>query len=179
MLPRVSRRAATALVLLSACTGGSGSGGEASPEQRVEDVLEQAERLELSAKIRNRLESLIEKDELPYEVTQAEFQEAGPEVQEANLPVGTWWVVQFEDPLETGRDSELSTDDLTLYKPLELYRDSLAPYFDQMDFVVSYILSFQDLRQTAFQIDSFDLRLYLDGDISTKQMSRKITITSL
>ncbi len=135
-------------------------------------------RPELASAIRDRLEDLIGQRDLPYVVTQAEFQEAEGVASE-NLPEGTWWTVQFDDPLETGLNSPLPFRQLVLYKPLELYRDSLAPYFEDMDFVVNYILAFRDAQQTVFQIDPFVMRGYILGETDTKHFADQIVITTV
>lgn len=137
----------------------------------------------LAHAIRDELEALIEERALPYEVTQAEFQRIGSEVEKIRekigRPGGTWWIVQFEDPLVTGIASELPTEDLFLYKPLELFRDSLAPFWDELDFVSYFLISFRDADQTTFEVPPEALQAYIDGELSNEQMSHEIIITQL
>jgi hypothetical protein len=60
-----------------------------------------------------------------------------------------------------------------------VFRDSIAPFFEEMTFVVGYLISFRDPQQTVFQIDAFDLRQYIGGEITTRQMTHKMSITTL
>jgi hypothetical protein len=48
-----------------------------------------------------------------------------------------------------------------------------------MDYVVHYVLAFRDVQQSSFHIDPLDLRFYIEGQMETKDMARKMTITSL
>jgi hypothetical protein len=173
------RFSAASIRAFALCNDTLSPGDEAASESPASEASSEESREELAAAIRGRLETLIHSRDLPYEVTQAEFQIAGPEAQQQNLPEGAWWVVQFEDPLETGRNSTLPVRDLAINYPLELYRDSLRPHFGEMDFVVNYIISFRDPQQSVFQIDPFQMRLYQQGDITTRQMARMMVITSL
>jgi hypothetical protein len=112
---------------------------------------------------------------MPYVVTRAGFLEAGPEALKVGRPEGTMWVVQFDDPLPAL--------DRVIYKsaitdPLQVYVEALRPEVEsgQMDFVVNYIVSWRNVTRDTFEISPTLIRLYLDGQIGTRELSRTMVI---
>jgi hypothetical protein len=152
------------LVFAFGCSPGVTEGSESPTVDELDQFL-------LTDELASRMRSLIEKRDLPYSMTQAEFQEF-----EGDL----MWIFQFDDPAEE-EATDLSREDLLIYEPLRLYRDAVAPSFDalnQLD-VELFILSFRDPLQTVFEIDPIDLERYIDGHLSDRQFAHRIRITGL
>ncbi|MGH2682552.1 MAG: hypothetical protein ACRDIX_04885 [Actinomycetota bacterium] len=150
------------LMILLAC-------GPAASESEQPDELDQ---FLLTDELASRMRKLIMDRDLPYSLTQAEFQEF-----EGDLV----WVYQFDDPAEASPPPSMSFEDLVLYEPLRLYRDAVAPSFEnlkQLD-VELFILSFRDPEQTVFEIDPLDLQRYIEGQLTDRQFARSIRITGL
>jgi len=136
-------------------------------------------REELAQQIRNHMEELVASRNLPYVVTEAEFQDADPsQMASIGKPGGTYWVIQFDDPLKTGAQSGMTMPDLILYEPLRLYRDALAPYMDQLGFVTYYILAYRDSQQSFIEIRPKVLRSYQAGELTNKQMSDAVLLST-
>jgi hypothetical protein len=138
---------------------------------------ESLDKAAVASAIRGRLEQVIVDRGLPYVVTQAEFQEAGPEAAAVHRPEGTLWVVQFEDPISA---AEVSYKTL-FYDPLEAYSESLRPEFESgvLDEVVLYIISWQDQGQTVYEITPELMDLFLRGEITVKELTDKMVITGM
>ena len=110
---------------------------------------------------------------MPYVVTQAEFLEAGPQALKAGRPEGTMWVVQFDDPLPA---LDRVTYKSVITDPLQAYVEALRPEVEsgQMDFVVNYIVSWRNATRDTFEISPTLIRLYLDGVIGIRELSRRM-----
>ena len=136
------------------------------------------DRTALASTLRERLEGFIAEQDMPYVVTQAEFLEAGPEALKAGRPEGTMWVVRFDDPLPA---LDRVTYKSVITDPLQAYVEALRPEVEsgQMDFVVNYIVSWRNATRDTFEISPTLIRLYLDGDIGIRELSRKMAITGL
>jgi hypothetical protein len=122
---------ALALVALVGCSRNTG------PASARDDRTDQER---LTTAIALRFDRLIADRNLPYKVLQAEFQEIKGDL---------WWIVQFEDPVAAGADAAMARNELPntmgliFFDPLQLYRDSLAPYRDRLGEVHIFILSFR------------------------------------
>jgi hypothetical protein len=162
----LSRVLCLSLIVAFGC--GPGTTGRPQSPEPIEP-----EEFILTGELASRMRNLIKERDLPYALTQAEFQEF-----EGNLV----WIFQFDDPRETASpDTDLSREDLLIYEPLRLYRDAVAPSFDalhQLD-VELFILSFRDPLQTVFELDPIDLERYIDGHLSDRQFAKRIRIIGL
>lgn len=113
---------------------------------------------------------------MPYVVTQAGFLEAGPEAPNVGRLERTMWVVQFDDPLPA---LDRVTYKSAITDPLQVYVEALRPEVQsgQMDFVVNYIVSWRNATRDTFEISPTLIRLYLDGQIGIRELSRTMVIT--
>jgi hypothetical protein len=68
--------------------------------------------------------------------------------------------------------------DLAVYRPLDLYAEAVRPSFDEMDFVDMYFMLWLDASGSVvsgFNIYPEQMRMHLDGEISVKELSEKIS----
>ena len=174
-----------AIALVFASCGGSDDGGTGSTvpdEEFAEDVVEDIlhAHSDLEQAITDRLAGLIQEQQLPYVVSQqpsfietTEEQAAG-----TGLPAGPWLDIGFEFPIKPDA-AHPNSPELVLYGPLDLYAEAVRPFIDDMDFVAMYWLPWLDANGSvvsAFNIYPEHMRQYLDGTISVKQFSKKVSI---
>jgi hypothetical protein len=157
--------------------GGTDSGGTGStePDEFAEDVVEDVARSDLEQAITDRLAGLIEDGQLPYVVSEEpNFQDSTEGLTtETGLPTGTYLAIGFEVP-EPDAEHPYSRE-LVIYGPLDLYAEAVRPFIDDMDSVVMYFLPWEG-SGNYFLIYPEHMRLYLDGEISVKELSKKISI---
>ena len=87
-------------------------------------------------------------------------------------------MVQFDDPIRT---LDRVTYRSVITDPLQVYVEALRPEVEsgQMDFIVNYIVSWRNATQDTFEISPALIRLYLDGEIGIRELSRKMVMTGL
>jgi hypothetical protein len=169
-----------AIALVFTSCGGSDDGGTGStdPEEEfAEDVVGDVfhAHSDLEQAITDRPAGLIQDGRLPYVVSQQpNFQDSTEELAtETGLPTGTYLAIGFEVP-EPDAEHPYSRE-LVIYGPLDLYAEAVRPYIDDMDFVVMYFLPWEG-SGNYFLIYPEHMLLYLDGEISVKELSKKISI---
>jgi hypothetical protein len=168
---RVLLSVAMVVITAGSCSSDDGVRKEA------DKFIEAYNRSELEQAIEARLADLIQDQQLTYVVAdQPSFSETTEErVAGTGLPNGTWLSLAFEFPPKPDAEHPPSKE-LVLYGPIKLYADAVRPFIDQMDFVVMYFLGWEDSGGNAFLIYPEHMRQYLDGSISAKQLSEKMSI---
>jgi hypothetical protein len=168
------RRTAAIVGIVVAGTLAACSSGQSAESSDLSSALAEGKRVQLQAEIGQGFDKLITDGDLPYVLTKnPEFQDAtAADVAGSGLPAGTSLSVYMKNPVATV--AHPYTKDLVLYGPLRLLAEAVRPHVDEMDFVVVYLVFWQS--GDVFVIDPEDLRLYLNGDISDRQLSQKMSI---
>ena len=122
------------------------------------------------------LQMAIGSSQYPYEVNQAEFQEAEAIPEGGILRDGTIWTVQLAWP---GTGTDHKTEDLLLVWPLEAYAEAIRPHYDELRFVETYILAWRNASQDVFAIDKHLMERYLSGELTTLELGDEMVITGI
>lgn len=131
---------------------------------------EEAARLskEIAVSILERLARLIDRRDLPYRVTQAEFQ---------TLPgQQLGWIMTFAGASENVFPRGFADSERKTGPVLRLYRDAVAPDLGRMDGVAKFLLAFHDPEGIIIEIEPEELRRYVNGDLSDHEMLGAVTI---
>jgi hypothetical protein len=157
----------TRWILLLSLVGGLLGGCSKGPSEDAVD------RFTLQPQLRVRMLELISARGANYVLKQAEFQES-----EA---FGLSWVFQFNDPLTAcaSAPNDAALRACVLGLPLELYRDAVASFIDDLRDVEKFFLAFRDPKQTVIEIEPADLRAFVAGRLTTAQFETHVKITSL
>ena len=99
---------------------------------------------------------LIDERSLPWTVTQSEFQDDS-------------FVLQLE-LIEARVDASAGAQETFYYQPLQLYRDSVSPVWTRLDHVERLFLSFRDEEQTVIEIETGDMKRYIDGALTDEEL---------
>lgn len=152
------------------------SSDDGGTDKALDQFLDEGRRVELEQAIGDRVTNLISEQNLLYVMSlEPNFSEATQEdVSGTGLPAGTWLEIGFDLPAPTAKHP--AGPELQVYGPLELYAEAVRPFIDEMDFVDMYFLPWQNSGGSAFLIYPEHMRLFLDGDITVEELSKKISI---
>lgn len=152
------------LVVLAFTVTGCAQGGSSQAEE--------LRRTQLQTALASETRQVLIESHAPLRLTQAEFQDADGEL---------WWIIQFDDPAETGAGSNFDSETLVFEAPLMILRAALMEHSTQLlelPELTTFIIAFREPEQTVYEIPADLMWDFVDGDINWRDVADEMLITS-